>query len=318
MEYRQVGHSGLSVSALGLGTKTWGLTHSKEQAVDLLDSFIEAGGSLVDNSPAYAESTAEECLGYALRDLNLSSGAARDRIVISTAAGVFPQRPLGQRVDCSRRALLSQLDRTLTNLGVDYVDVFSVDYWDEHTPVAEVADTLAAAMRSGKCRYVGVRGYRGWQLAATQLTIRAAGIGADLVSAQSEYNLLSRSAEVELLPAAAHLGIGMFAGSALAQGILTGKYRGGSVPAARADARTAEVQGLIDDRSATITEALVTAAAGLGIEPAVAALAWTLGRSGVASALIGPRTPGQLADLLAVCDLQLPGPIVAALDEISA
>ena len=202
-----VGASGLRVSRLGLGTSTWGADTPEEDTATILRNFIDAGGTLIDASPAYAGGRAEGILGTLL-----SREVSRTDLVISSAAGVDPTLPLGRRVDCSRRHLIASLDNTLSVLGTDYLDLWSVGFWDGTTPPEQVADTLDYAVRTGRVRYTGVRGYSGWQLAVTHAAANHAAASArPIVAAQNEYNLLVRRAEEELLPATQHLGVGFFA-----------------------------------------------------------------------------------------------------------
>lgn len=310
-----VGSSGLRVSRLGLGTSTWGTGTELAEASTILSDFIDAGGTLIDANPAYSAGAAEELLGSLL-----ATHVNRSEVVISSSAGVHPTHPVGRRVDCSRRNLIAQLDATLTTLGTDYLDLWSVGYWDEGTPPHEVADTLDFAVRTGRVRYAGVRGYAGWQLAVTHASSNHAAASArPIVVAQHEYSLLVRRPEEELLPATQHLGVGFFAGAPLGQGVLTAKYRS-DIPqdsrAASAD-RDAEVQGYLDIRARTIVDAVDTAARGLGISPAITATAWVRDRPGVTSVILGARTPEQLRQLLRVEDTALPAPIIQALDDVS-
>ncbi|MEZ2121313.1 MULTISPECIES: aldo/keto reductase [unclassified Corynebacterium] len=303
--------SGLRVSELGLGVSTWGEVTPEEDAGAILRAFVSAGGTLIDTSPAYADGAAEKLLGYLLR----RDVVDRGRLVLSSSAGVDPTLPLGRRVDCSRRALIAQLDRTLHVLGTDHVDIWNVGFWDPRTPPEEVADALDWAVTSGRARYAGVRGYTGWQLAVTQAKSRHTTI----VVAQAGYSLLDRRVEEELLPATEHLGVGFFAAAPLAQGVLTGKYRQ-RIPVDSRGASPrhgAEVQGLLVPRSTPVVEALCTAAEGLDIPPVAAAIAWLRDQSPVTSAVIGARTVTQLDEVLEGLDAGLPKAIRAALDEVS-
>lgn len=269
-----------------------------DKAKAVVGGFVDAGGTLIDASISTNQGHAQALLGEVLAHHN------RDELVVTAAAGVRPEAPVGMRVDCSRKALLSSLDRSLGLLRTDHVDVFSVEFWDELTPPSEVQDTLTSIVASGKARYAGVRGYAGWQVAVTDCPA--------VIVAQNEYNLLDRSAEQELLPATQHLGVGFIAASSLAHGILTGKYRSGATTA------DAEVHTRLDERSARIVEALGTAAAGLGMSPVTAALAWAQGRPGVSSTLVSVTEARQWDDILAATQQALPTAIVAALDDISA
>ncbi|MEJ5919854.1 MULTISPECIES: aldo/keto reductase [unclassified Corynebacterium] len=314
MRRRLLGASGLRVSALGIGTATWGAGTSKDEATAILNEFVDAGGTLVDATPVHGanplSNAVPEMLGAILRRRGL-----REDVIISAASGVDATQPVGRRVDCSRRALIQDLDRTLSRLNVDHIDVWSPGYWDASTPPEEVTDTLEYAVRSGRVRYVGVRGYNGWQVAVTHASsdrIRP-------VMAQHEYSLLQRRPEQEILPACEHLGLGFIAGAPLAQGVLTGKYRT-SIPEnsrGASEHADAEVQDYLDTHGVTVVGALCTAAEGLGVTPFAAALAWTRDRPGVTSVLMGARTPAQLRELLKAEDVALPRAICDALDDVS-
>lgn len=203
---------------------------------------------------------------------------------------------------------MHQLDATLQTLGTDHLDLWSVGYWDEKTPPDEVAETLDWAVRTGRTRYAGVRDYAGWQLAVTA----ARPSSPRIVAIQHEYSLLAREIEEELIPAAHHLGVGVIAAAPLAQGVLTGRYRSTLPHGVRA-----EVHARLGGKAHTIVDALITAADGLGIPPAVVALAWARDRAGVSSAVVGAGTHVQLKQLLQVTDTVLPRAIVKALDDVS-
>ncbi|MFD4367454.1 aldo/keto reductase [Rhodococcus sp. NPDC058521] len=306
MELRTVGASGLRVSRLGLGTLTWGRDTDGDEAAAQISAFADAGGTLVDSSPAYGDGAAQRILAELLGDV-----VPREQLVVSSSAGIG-----GGRIDCSRRGLLAQLDTTLRDLGTDYLDVWQVATWDPATPVDEIAATLDHAVASGRVRYVGARGYLGWQLA----TAAAAARDTTLVSTQVEYSLLARGVEEELVPAAVHHGIGVFAAVPLAGGVLTGKYRNGVPVDSRGadEAHADRVRGYLGDASTRVVDAVVTAADGLGTSPLAVALAWVRDRPGVASAVVGARDIAQLTGVLVAEELQLPPAISAALDDVSA
>ncbi|CRK51028.1 Oxidoreductase [Rhodococcus sp. RD6.2] len=308
MKQRTVGRSGLRVSRLGLGTLSWGRDTDGDEAAAQLLGFVEAGGTLVDSSPFYGGGTAQRILAELLDDV-----VPRADLVISSSGGVHPGG-----VDCSRRALLAQLDDTLRELGTDHLDLWQVATWDPQTPVDEIAATLAYAVESGRVRYVGARGHLGWQL-ATAATSRALG-SAPLTATQAEYSLLARGVEEELIPAAQHHAIGMFAAVPLAGGVLTGKYRGG-VPAdsrGAADATAESVSQYLTADAGLVVDAVITAADGLGASPLAVALAWVRDQPGVASAIVGARDYAQVTGVLAAEELELPAAIAAALDDVSA
>ncbi|NLG55565.1 MAG: aldo/keto reductase [Rhodococcus sp.] len=310
MELRTVGASGLRVSRLGLGTLSWGRGTDGDEAAAQLAAFADAGGTLVDTSPAYGEGVAQRILAELVDDV-----VPRHDLVISSSAGISGFGGFSQ-VDCSRRALLGQLEGTLRELGTDYLDLWQVATWDQRTPVEEVAQTLDYAVTSGKVRYAGVRGYLGWQLATAAGSCRQT----QLVATQAEYSLLARGVEEELIPAASHHGVGLFAAVPLAGGVLTGKYRGGTPADSRGadDAHAQDIRSYLTDSAVRVVDAVATAADGLGTSPLAVALAWIRDRPTVASAIVGARDLAQLTGVLVAEELELPPAISAALDDVSA
>ncbi len=320
VQRRLLGASGLRVSTLGLGTATW-LTPGGASAAEaqlMVKDFAAAGGSLIDVTPVPVQAPQPgsvqagllETIGEVIRRERL-----RDQVILSAASGVDTAQPVGRRVDCSRKAMLADLDRTLALLGTDYIDIWSPAYWDPSTPPAEVVDACEYAVRSGRVGYIGVRGFTGWQLAVTV----AAAHRISPIVAQHEYSLLQRRPEEELLPAAEHLGIGFIAGAPLAQGVLTGKYQDGIPDDSRGASShaDAEVQDYLDTHGVTVVGALCTAAEGLGVSPQAAALAWTRDRPGVSSVLVSARNRQQLAEILESDNVHLPRAICEALDDVS-
>lgn len=311
MQTRRLGASGLTVSRLGLGTMAWGTRTAPEDARDVLTTFRAAGGTLVDTAHGYAGGLAEELLGDFLE------GPDRDEVVIVTKSGI--SRATGDRVvDCSRRAMMHQLDLSLRRLRTDHVDVWLSHTWDEQTPVEETVSALVWAVESGRARYVGVSNHLGWQAARTMSLLAEQRV--PLVADSVEYSLVARSPERELSDAATSLGFGLLPWSPLGRGVLAGRYRTGVAADSRlASDEFARFAGKhVGDHTRGIVEAVRTAADGLGVAPAVVALAWVRDRPGVTAPIIGPRTPAQLAVLLQSEDLELPDQIVDALDEVSS
>jgi aryl-alcohol dehydrogenase-like predicted oxidoreductase len=308
MEERLLGATGLRVSAIGLGTLTWGRDTDADEAATQLRELVDAGGSFLDTAASYGAGEAELVVGALL-------GSAVDRadVVLCTKGGIRRTRA-GAVVDASRRSLLDSLDGSLARLGTDHVDLFLVQQPDARTPAGEVASTLAHVLSTGRARYVGVSNHPAWR------TVRVADLlaPAPLAAVEVEYSLLQRGVEREVVPAAADVGAGVLAWSPLGRGVLTGKYRR-TVPA-DSRAASAHLAGFVEpylaQRRAPVVEALVTAADGLGRAPAEVAMAWVLSR-GVSCAITGARTVGQLRPLLTM-DPELPAAILAALDEVSA
>ena len=309
---RAVGVSGLSVGRLGLGTMTWGGDVSPDTARLLLRDFVAAGGDLIDTAPAYGGGRAEELVGRYLR-----SDLRRDDLVIATKAG-FGTHGGVQTVDTSRRAMLDDLTDSLRRLRTDHVDIWQVHAWGD-APLEETLAALDQAVNSGMARYAGVCNYIGWQLGTAAAWQRAVPGRARLVSGQIEYSLLARRAEVEVLPALAHHGMGLFPWSPLGRGVLTGKYRGGVLRDSRGGREHLAwfVEPYLDARSTAVVDAVARAADGLGLSTAQVALLWVRDAPGVTAPLLGARTTDQLASLLQTESQSLPEPIAAALDDIT-
>lgn len=313
MQYRRVGRSGLEVSRLALGTMTWGTAVDAYEGEDQLSAFLDAGGTLIDTAPIYGDGACEELLGTLL-----AKASVRDRIVLAGKAG-FVRRGGDTVRDCSRRTLLDQLDLSLRQLGTDHLDLWQVHTYDPLVPLEETLGALEHAVRTGRARYVGISNFTGWQTSLSHTWLAGRADALPLVSTQVEYSLVRREAELEVISAAEHLGMGVLAWSPLGRGVLTGKYRTG-VPA---DSRAADphweqfVGPHLTARTAGVVEALALASEGLGVTIAHVALAWLVGRPNVSAAIVGARTTAQLQENLASEDLELPPEIIQALDDVS-
>lgn len=314
MELRQLGRSGVRVSRLGLGTMTWGRDTDEHEAAEQLRFYLDAGGNFIDTAAVYGNGDAERVLGGFLGVM-----VPRDQIIIATKAGISFKS--GERVvDNSRTSLIADLDRSLSHLRTDYVDLWQIHTWDEKTPLEEVLSALDYAVSTGRARHVGISNFAGWQLARA-VTLQNPIFGkAPIISTQNEYSLLNRKIEREILPASRELGVGVLAWSPLGRGVLTGKYRSG-LPS---DSRGASphfssfIEPYLDERSRKIVEAVMVASDGLGLSPLEVSLAWVRDCPGVTSAIIGARTGAQLRGALSAVSVTLPVPVREALDEISA
>jgi aryl-alcohol dehydrogenase-like predicted oxidoreductase len=313
MEQRQLGRSGVRVSRLALGTMTWGRDTDEHEAAEQFRFYLDAGGNFIDTAAVYGDGDAERVLGGLLGVLG-----NRDEIVLATKAGISFKS--GERkVDNSRTSLINDLEKSLTRLKVDYVDLWQVHTWDETTPLEETLSAMDYALSSGKARHVGVSNFSGWQLARSATLQNPLFGKAPVLSTQNEYSLLNRRVEREVLPACLELDIGFLAWSPLGRGVLTGKYRSG-LPS---DSRGASphfssfIEPYLDERSSRIVEAVMVAADGLGYSPLEIALAWVRDCPGVTSAVIGARTGAQLRGALSSENVNLPMPVREALDEVS-
>lgn len=309
MQWRKVGGSGQLVSVLGLGTMTWGMDVDEEAAREQLRLFAEAGGTLVSTAARFSGGQAEAMLGSLLGDV-----VARSEVVLAVLGGV-PRHWSEGNVDASRKGLLDSLDASLSRLGTDSVDFWMAPATGSSVPVEETLAALEHAYRSGRARYVGVTNYTGWELARLCSTA-----GFPVSVHETEYSLLNRRVEEEVLPASEAFGVGTIAWAPLGRGALTGKYRSQLPSDSRAasDDWTGYLEPYLAGRAARITDAVSTAARGLELSPAEVALRWLLQRPTVASVVLGARTGAQLKELLACAQSPLPAQIAEVLDEVSA
>ena len=314
MEKRTLGNSGLRVSRLALGTMTWGRDTDEHEAADQLKTFLESGGNLIDTAAVYGDGDAERVLGGFIGTL-----ANRDEIILATKAGISFAN--GERsVNNSRGNLLNDLDKSLARLGVDHIDLWQIHTWDPLVPLEETLSAIDQAVSSGRTRYVGVSNFSGWQLARSA-TLQNPFFGkAPIISQQSEYSLLNREIESEVMPAALEMNIGILAWSPLGRGVLTGKYRNGS-PSDSSGASphfSGFVSPYLGENSRRIVDAVCVASEGLGYSPIEVALSWVRDGFGVTSAIVGARTAAQLRGILTVEEIVLPDQVRIALDEVSA
>lgn len=327
--YRTLGRSGLVVSPLALGTMTfgtgrWGADEDASRAV--FRAYLEAGGNFVDTADIYAGGTSEEMVGRFIAETG-----ARDQMVLATKfgfnAGASPlaaaQGSGGHPHDggAGAKNVHRALEASLRRLGTDYVDLLWMHIWDGVTPAEEIVETLSALVRAGKVRYYALSDLPAW-LAAKVATIAALRGLPGPVALQVEYSLVARDVEREHLPAARDGGMGVVPWSPLAGGFLSGKYRRedkdrpGS--AGRLDGDNPFGDTKFTDANWALLDVLRQVAHELGRTPAETALAWVMGRPGVASTLVGARTVEQLRSNLGSADLVLDAEQAARLTQAGA
>ena len=319
MEYRLLGSSGCAVSALALGTLTFGNETSEEDSFAQLDRFTEAGGTLVDTADVYADGRSEEIIGRWL-----ASRPGQREVVVLATKGRFPTDESPNGHGLSRRHLSLALDASLRRLGVDTIDLYQVHGWDPLTRLEETLRFLDDAVRAGKINYVGLSNFTGWQLQKAVDLAEFRGLSVP-VSLQPQYNLLARAVEWELVPACQAAGLGMLAWSPLASGWLTGKYRRGEPPAGgtRAVENADEGMRIWNSRGESeqtwpVIDAVRKVAEGRGASMAQVAIAWVLARPAVSAVILGARSLEQFTDNLAAAGLGLSPADIQLLDEASA
>ncbi|PJK09906.1 aldo/keto reductase [Lysobacteraceae bacterium NML08-0793] len=319
MQYRDLGHSGLKVSAFGFGVGTfggkgplfsaWGDTDARA-ARRLLDIAIEAGVNFFDTADVYSDGESERVLGEAMR-------GRREQLILSTKTALRLSEGVND-AGASRLRLLRAVDASLQRLGTDYIDLLQLHAFDARTPLEETWRALDDLVRTGKLRYVGASNYAGWQLMkALNITERHGWTRP--VAHQVYYSLIGRDYEWELMPLALDQGVGAVVWSPLGWGRLTGKlHRGQPLPAGSRLHQTAQfAPPVADEHLWRVTDALDAIAADTGRPVPQIALNWLLQRPSVATVLIGARNEEQLRQNLAAADWTLSPEHMAQLDAAS-
>src|SRR6185503_13622435 len=287
MEYRQLGHSGLKVSAVGLGCNNFGRRCSEEETRAVVHKALDLGVTTFDTADMYSTGLSEEFLGKAL-------GARRKDVVVATKFGM-PMAKGEYEGGASRRYIMLAVEASLRRLGTDYIDLYQLHFPDAKTPIEETLSALDALVRVGKVRYIGSSNFNGWQLADAAWTARTRGY-TQFVSAQNHYNLLDRRIEREVMPAAENFGVGIIPYFPLASGLLTGKYkRGAAVPNdSRAAANPEAAKRMLSDENFAVVEKLEDFARGRGKGILDIAVSWLLGQKQVATVIAGATKPEQV------------------------
>lgn len=226
MQYTSLGSSGLVVSALGIGCNAFGRRIDQDQTTAVVDAAFDAGVTFFDTADVYGIGESETMLGRAL-------GARRDEVIIATKFGMDMGEtyPGARENRASRGYIVRAVEGSLRRLGTDHIDLYQLHTPDRLTPIDETLDALSDLVRSGKVRYIGCSNLSAWEV-ADAVHVASAAESASFISAQNEYSLYNRSAEVELVPALEHFGMSLLPYFPLAYGLLTGKYAQADEPPA--------------------------------------------------------------------------------------
>ena len=302
MRYTKLGPTGLDVSTVTLGCMSWGdpargghpWVLDEEAGRGIIRDALEAGINFFDTANVYSGGSSEEITGRALK-----SFAQREDVVLATKVH-GRMRPGPNGAGLSRKAIMHEIDASLTRLGTDYVDLYQIHRWDSHTPIEETMEALHDVVKAGKARYLGASSMYAWQFAKAQHTADLGG-WTRFVSMQDHYNLIYREEEREMLPLCADLGVGVLPWSPLARGRIT---RDWDQTTTRAE--TDEFGAtLYRDEDRAIVETVATVAERRGVSRAQVGLAWLLAQPTVTSPIVGVTKPQHLADAVAAVDLAL-------------
>lgn len=303
MKYRRLGHSGLQVSAIGLGTNNFGgvliggrMDYSESETV--LRRSIDEGINFIDTANTYGKGLAEEFLGKMLK-------GSRDKVVISTKVG-------NNRGDApnsyggSRKHVMEQVEISLRKLQTDYIDLYQIHYYDPFTPIEETLRVMDTLIAQGKIRYAGCSNFAAWQVAETMGAARLLNTN-PFVSVEPEYSMLKRGIEKELLPCCQRYKLGIIPYFPLASGFLTGKYkRGKQAPEnTRLAVQNKRAQSILTDENFEVLEKLEAFAAERSHTLTELAFGWLLAHPEVSTVIAGATSPEQVSANAKAAEWQL-------------
>jgi aryl-alcohol dehydrogenase-like predicted oxidoreductase len=324
MELRQLGRSGLKVSALSLGAMTFGesqtfmkgVTSSDDEARRVFDHAVDAGMNLVDTANVYSEGKSEELTGQWIK-------GKRDRVLLATKCR-FPVgfgvtgKPGPHDMGLSRKAILAACEASLRRLGTDFIDLYQVHMQDTSVPIDETLRALDDLVTQGKVRYIGCSNYTSYRLVESLFVAEKLRTHR-YESVQLQWSLAVRGAEREVIPACRAFGLGTLVWSPLARGFLTGKYKRDQPPPAgtRLESWKDTYKAYDNDHLWNLIEVLGTVARRREASHGAVALAWLLSKHEVSTIIVGARTVQQLDENLRALEVKLSAEDVKELDEAS-
>jgi len=317
--YRLLGRSGLRISPLALGTMTfgadWGWGAEQPEARRIFDAYVDRGGNFIDTANAYTNGSSEHLVG------EFAQGK-RDRLVISTKYTMATRPGDPNSGGNHRKSMMASVEESLRRLKSDYIDLLYVHLWDDLTPVEEILRGLDDLVRQGKVLYIGLSDIPAWQASRMQAIADLRG-WSPFVALQSEYSLVERTSERDLIPMASEMGLGFMPWSPLANGVLSGKYSRADLGESQAGIdgsrkAVAGAHGSLSERSLVIAETVSEIAREVGRPPAQVALSWVMSNPGVTALLLGARNLDQLEVNLGALELSLSQEHMARLEAASA
>jgi len=310
-----MGTSGLKVSRLCLGCMTYGApdqgnhpwTLPEEQSRPFIRQALDLGITFFDTANVYSDGSSEEILGRALKDF-----VRRQDVVLATKVNGATRRTDANATGLSRRAIMREIDASLTRLQTDYVDLYQIHRWDNDTPIEETMEALHDVVRSGKATYIGASSMSAWQFSKAQYVAKMNG-WTPFVSMQNQLSLLYREEEREMLPLCADQGVGVIPWSPQGRGLLTRPW-GQGTDRSGTDNVIAKVYGHTAEMDRGIVDAVETVAQRHGVAMSQVALAWVLQNPLVTAPIIGASKPHHLDDAVAALTLRLSTEDIAELE----
>ena len=316
MKYRYLGKSGLQISAITMGTQTFGWNIEEKESRQLLSLYFGVGGNYLDVADSYNKGDSERILGVWLKE-----SRNRDACVIGTKV-FFPTGEGPNDSGASRKHLFQSVDESLQRLRTDYIDLYQIHCFDRMTPIEETMKALNDLVRMGKIRYIGASNFTPSKLMKAQMLAKYEGL-TTFTALQLEYNLLVRSPEWELLPLCLEEGIGTLAWSPLAGGWLSGKYRRDKdIPknsrAGRGDRWDDGLDQRGTEKAFNTIEVLIEIAKEVGRPVSQVSLNWMIQQEQVTAPLVGARNEKQLRENLEAMEWHLSQDQITRLNQVSA
>jgi len=286
MEYRQLGRSGLRVSAIGLGGNTFGNGADEAQTGRIINHALDIGVNFIDTADVYSRGVSETYVGKAV------GGRRREALIATKVRGRMGDQPNDEGL--SRKHIVDGVEDSLRRLHTDYIDLYQVHQVDARTPIYETLSALDDLVHQGKVRYVGCSNFAAWQICEALWAADRKNL-TPFVSVQPRYNIFDRAIERELVPFCRQYGIGIIPYSPLAGGLLTGKYRPGEPPPPDTRAgRNPRMQQQLNEQNLAKVERLRNWAKERDRTVGELALAWLLSRPEVSSIIAGATRPEQV------------------------
>ena len=316
MKYVNLGTTGLRVSRVCLGMMSYGNDSDRPWVLDedtaepIVKAAADGGITFYDTADVYSGGASEVATGRLLPKF-----FKRDEVVVATK--VFsPVGPGQNDRGLSRKHIMSGIDASLRRLDMDYVDLYQIHRWDNHTPIAETMEALHDVVRAGKARYIGASSMYAWQFAKAQHVAETHGF-TRFVSMQNHYNLIYREEEREMIPLCIDQGVGVIPWSPLARGVLAGnRTREGERRTTRANSDAFADTLYREPSDFDVVERNAQVAAARDVPPAQVALSWLLQRPGMTAPIIGATRLGHLQDALAAEELELTPEEMTRLEEL--
>jgi len=311
MIYKNLGRSGLKVSAFCLGTDNFANPTPEEECARMIDAALDGGLNFIDTSDSYVQGECERIIGRAL-----AKNKRRDEVVLATKV-FYPTGEGPNDRGGSRRHILKSCENSLRRLQTDRIDLYQTHRPSFDVPIEETLEALTDLVRQGKVLYIGSTTSPAWRVLEAVLTSEMKGL-ARFVSEQSPYNLLDRRVENELVPMCRDHGVGILTWGIMGMGVLAGRYPDGTQypEDSRAALRGGIYAERVTPRGVEIGRSFAEIARGAGLSPAQLAVLWVKDQPGITAPIIGPRTLDQLVHLLPVADMTLSESVRKACDDL--